>query len=108
MLGVNKEGWATASSFWKESPKKDFCSHPRHTSMQEDVQWRTVPTIWRLETVKWIKSERLRWAGYIIRMRESDPARKSTSDLLLGERTSGKAQEETQWGSGERNEGNGC
>jgi hypothetical protein len=39
------------------------------------------------EIVKWIRSARLRWAGHIVRMRESDPARKSTFDLLLGERT---------------------
>jgi hypothetical protein len=36
-------------------------------------------------TVKWI-----RWAGHIVRMRESDPDRKSTFDLLLGERTVGR------------------
>jgi hypothetical protein len=42
------------------------------------------------ETVKWIRSARLRWARHIVRMRESDPARKSTSALLLGERTVGK------------------
>jgi hypothetical protein len=39
------------------------------------------------EIVKWIRSARLRWAGHIVRKRESDPARKSTFDLLLGERT---------------------
>jgi hypothetical protein len=37
--------------------------------------------------VKWIRSVRLRWARHIVCMRESDPARKSTFDLLLGERT---------------------
>jgi hypothetical protein len=42
------------------------------------------------EIVKWIRSARLRWAGHIVRMRESDPARKSTFDLLLGERTMGR------------------
>jgi hypothetical protein len=42
------------------------------------------------ETVKWIRSARLRWAGHIVRMRESDPARKSTFDLLLGKRTMGR------------------
>jgi hypothetical protein len=40
--------------------------------------------------VKWIRSARLRWAGHIVRVKESDPARKSTFDLLLGERTVGK------------------
>jgi hypothetical protein len=39
------------------------------------------------EIVKWIRSARLRWTGHIVRMKESDPARKSTFDLLLGERT---------------------
>jgi hypothetical protein len=42
------------------------------------------------EIVKWIRSARLRWAGHIVRMRESDPARKSIFDLLLGERTAGR------------------
>jgi hypothetical protein len=42
------------------------------------------------EIVKWIRSARLRWAGDIVCMRESDPARKSTFDLLLGERTVGR------------------
>jgi hypothetical protein len=28
------------------------------------------------EIMKWIRSARLRWAGHIVRMRESDPARK--------------------------------
>jgi hypothetical protein len=36
------------------------------------------------EIVKWIRPARLRWAGHIIRMRESDPSRKLTFDLLLG------------------------
>jgi hypothetical protein len=39
------------------------------------------------EIVKWIRSSRLGWVGLIVRMRESDPARKSTFDVLLGERT---------------------
>jgi hypothetical protein len=39
------------------------------------------------EIVKWIRSARFRWAGHTVRIRESDPARKSTFDLLLGERT---------------------
>jgi hypothetical protein len=43
-----------------------------------------------LEIVKWIKSARLRWAGHKVRMRESDPARKSSFDLLRGERTVGR------------------
>jgi hypothetical protein len=42
------------------------------------------------EIVKWIRSARLRWAGHIVRMRESDPARKSTFNLLLGERSVGR------------------
>jgi hypothetical protein len=42
------------------------------------------------EIVKWIRSARLRWAGHIVRMWKSDPARKSTFDLLLGERTVGR------------------
>jgi hypothetical protein len=42
------------------------------------------------EIVKWIRSARLRWAGHIVRMRESDPVRKSTFDVLLGERTVGR------------------
>jgi hypothetical protein len=42
------------------------------------------------EIVKWIRSARLRWAGHIVRMRESDPANKSTFDLLLGEWTMGR------------------
>jgi hypothetical protein len=36
------------------------------------------------ETVKCIRSARPRWVGHIVRMRESDPARKSTFDLLPG------------------------
>jgi hypothetical protein len=40
--------------------------------------------------VKWIRSARLRWAELMVRMGESDPARKSTFDLLLGERTVGR------------------
>jgi hypothetical protein len=40
--------------------------------------------------VKWIRCARLRWAGHIVRIRESDPARKSTFDLLLGKRTVGR------------------
>jgi hypothetical protein len=40
--------------------------------------------------MKWIKSARLRWAGHIVCMREGDPARKSTFDLLLGERMVGR------------------
>jgi hypothetical protein len=42
------------------------------------------------EIVKLIRSARLRWAGHIVRMRESDPARKSIFDPLLGERTVGR------------------
>jgi hypothetical protein len=42
------------------------------------------------ETVKWIRSVRLRWAGHIVRMTESDPTRKSTFDLLMCERTVGR------------------
>jgi hypothetical protein len=42
------------------------------------------------EIVKWIRSARLRWAGHIVRMRESEPSRKSTFDLLLCERTVGR------------------
>jgi hypothetical protein len=41
------------------------------------------------ETVKWIRSARLRWAGRIVRMRVSDPITKSTFDLLLGDRMVG-------------------
>jgi hypothetical protein len=39
--------------------------------------------------VKWTRSARLRWVGHIVRMRENNPARKSTFDLLLGGRTVG-------------------
>jgi hypothetical protein len=39
---------------------------------------------------KCIRCVRLRWAGHTVRIRESDPARKSTFDLLLGERTVGR------------------
>jgi hypothetical protein len=42
------------------------------------------------DIVKWIRPARLGLAGHIVRMRESDPARKSTSDLLLGERKAGR------------------
>jgi hypothetical protein len=42
--------------------------------------------------VKWIKSARLRWTGHIVRMREGDPARKSTFGLLLGERMVGRSR----------------
>jgi hypothetical protein len=37
-----------------------------------------------------IRSARLRWAGQIVRIKESDPARKSTFDLILSERTVGR------------------
>jgi hypothetical protein len=40
--------------------------------------------------VKWIRSAILRWAKHVVRRRESDPASKSTFDLLLGERTVGR------------------
>jgi hypothetical protein len=40
--------------------------------------------------LKWIRFARLGWAGHVACMRESDPARKSTFDLLLGERTLGR------------------
>jgi hypothetical protein len=36
------------------------------------------------------KIARIRWAGHIVCMRESDPTRKSTFDLLLDERTVGR------------------
>jgi hypothetical protein len=54
------------------------------------------------DIVKWIRSARLRWAGHIVRMRESDPARKSTFDVFLGERTVGRpkrrwTEEVEQW-----------
>jgi hypothetical protein len=48
------------------------------------------PEFVRYSVRKWIRSARLRWAGHIVRMRESDPARKSTFDQLLGERTVGR------------------
>jgi hypothetical protein len=40
--------------------------------------------------VKWVKSARLRWAGRIVRIRESNPARKSIFDLLVVERRVGR------------------
>jgi hypothetical protein len=40
--------------------------------------------------VKWIRSGRLRWAGHVVRTRENDAGRKSTFELLLGERTVGR------------------
>jgi hypothetical protein len=58
-------------------------------------------------TMKWIRSVRLRWAGHIVRIRESNPARKSTFDLLLGERTVRKPKR--RWiKEMERTERNGC
>jgi hypothetical protein len=57
--------------------------------------------------VKWIRSASLRWAGHTIYMRESDPARKSTFHLLLGERTVGDPRRDGLR-SGERIEGNEC
>jgi hypothetical protein len=42
------------------------------------------------ETVKWIRSARLRWAGHIVCVRENDLARKSTFDPFLGERMVGR------------------
>jgi hypothetical protein len=42
--------------------------------------------------VKWIKSARLWWAGHTVHVSESDPAMKSTFDLLLGERTEGRSK----------------
>jgi hypothetical protein len=40
--------------------------------------------------VNWIRSARIRWAGHIVRIRESDPTRISAFDLLLYERTLGR------------------
>jgi hypothetical protein len=74
MLDVNK-GQATASSSWKESPKKDFWS------IRDKNQWE-----------RWIRSAGLGWAGHIVRIRESDPAKKSTFELLMGERTVGRSK----------------
>jgi hypothetical protein len=42
------------------------------------------------EIVKWLRSARLRWAGHIVCIMESDPAKKSTFDLLLGKRMVGR------------------
>jgi hypothetical protein len=57
-------------------------------------RWRYNEELYQLyaetEVVKWTRSARLRWAGHIVRMRDSGPARKSTFDLLLGERTVGR------------------
>jgi hypothetical protein len=40
--------------------------------------------------VKWIRSARVKWAGHTVHMRESNPVRKSTFDMLLGERMVGR------------------
>jgi hypothetical protein len=40
--------------------------------------------------VKWVRSGILRWAGHVVRTRENDAGRKSTFELLLGERTVGR------------------
>jgi hypothetical protein len=90
MLDVKKERRATVSSFLRESSKKDFFGPIRDTD-----QWRRYNVeLYQLyaepEILKWIRSARLRWAGHIVRMRESDRARKSIFDLLLGERTVGR------------------
>jgi hypothetical protein len=42
------------------------------------------------EIVNWIKSAILRWAGHAVSVGQSDQARKSTLDLLLGERAVGR------------------
>jgi hypothetical protein len=47
----------------------------------------------KCEIAKLVRSAKLRWAGHIVHMRESDPAMKSTFDMLLGERMV-KTQEE--------------
>jgi hypothetical protein len=42
--------------------------------------------------VKWIRSAGLGWAGHIVHIRESDPAKRSTFELLMGERTVGRSK----------------
>jgi hypothetical protein len=64
--------------------------------LRDTDQWRMIynEELYQLyaepEIVKWIRPVRLRWAGHTVRMRESNPARKSTFDILLGERTMGR------------------
>jgi hypothetical protein len=60
-----------------------------------------------LKIVEWIRSARLRWAGHIVRIRVGDQTRKSTLELLLGERTVGRPKTDGLT-SGERTEANGC
>jgi hypothetical protein len=57
-------------SIWN-SPIRDTDQWRRRYN-EELYQLHTEP-----EIVKWIRSARLRWAGHIVRKRESDPARKS-------------------------------
>jgi hypothetical protein len=57
--------------------------------VEEEVNKELYQLYAETEIVKWIRSARLRWAGHIVHMRESDQARKSTFDLLLGEKTVG-------------------
>jgi hypothetical protein len=42
------------------------------------------------EILKSIRSARLRWTAHVVRLREGDPARKATFDLLTGERNVGR------------------
>jgi hypothetical protein len=87
MLGVNNEG--------RTLPEREVLikiSGP----IRDTVQWRgrCNEELYQLygepETETRIRSAGLREAGHVVRMRESDSARKSTFDLLLGERTVGR------------------
>jgi hypothetical protein len=86
MLGVNNEG--------RTLPEREVLikiSGP----IRDTNQWRKCnEELYQLygepETEKRVRSAGLRGAGHVARMRESDSARKSTFDLLLGERTVGR------------------
>jgi hypothetical protein len=75
--------------FEREVLRKIFCP------IRDTDQWRTYnEELYKLyaepEIVMWVRSARLRWAGHIVSMRESDPARELTFDLLLVEITVGR------------------
>jgi hypothetical protein len=44
---LTKKGRATVTSFWRESPNKDFWSRPRHWWVEQEIQWRIIPAISR-------------------------------------------------------------
>jgi hypothetical protein len=88
MLGVNNEGRTVPERevlIKISGPIRDTNQWRRRCNEEELYQLYGEP-----EIEKRIRSAGLRVAAHIARMRESDSGRKSTVDLLLGERTVGR------------------